>query len=84
MNTTEVRDYLLGLQRSIVSQLEQVDGNAFLSDGWTREPGGRLGRRQGPQALATPRIQHVLPGHGSPRLPFAVVPAPAPRGQCIL
>ena len=42
MNTTEVRDYLLGLQRSIVSQLEQVDGNAFLSDGWTREPGGRL------------------------------------------
>ena len=42
MNTTEVRDYLLGLQHRIVSQLEQVDGNAFLSDGWTREPGGRL------------------------------------------
>ncbi|TNY03579.1 coproporphyrinogen III oxidase, partial [Escherichia coli] len=42
MDSTAVRDYLLGLQQRIVSALEAVDGNAFLSDGWSREPGGRL------------------------------------------
>lgn len=42
MNTLAVRDYLLGLQHSIVSSLERLDGQAFLSDGWEREPGGRL------------------------------------------
>jgi len=42
MNAQAVRDYLLDLQQRIVSALEGVDGNAFLSDGWTREPGGRL------------------------------------------
>jgi len=42
MNTQAVRDYLLELQQRIVTALEAVDGNAFASDGWTREPGGRL------------------------------------------
>ncbi|WP_397535433.1 oxygen-dependent coproporphyrinogen oxidase [Roseateles sp.] len=42
MNTLAVRDYLLGLQHSIVSSLERLDGQAFISDGWEREPGGRL------------------------------------------
>lgn len=42
MNSQAVRDYLLGLQQRVVSALEAADGNAFLSDGWSREPGGRL------------------------------------------
>jgi coproporphyrinogen III oxidase len=42
MNTVAVREYLLGLQQSIVSSFEQADGQPFLSDGWEREPGGRL------------------------------------------
>jgi coproporphyrinogen III oxidase len=42
MNTSEVRQYLLGLQQRIVGALEAEEGRAFLSDGWTREPGGRL------------------------------------------
>jgi coproporphyrinogen III oxidase len=42
MNTALVRSYLLGLQDRIVTALEALDGNAFRSDGWTREPGGRL------------------------------------------
>ncbi|HEV6967783.1 MULTISPECIES: oxygen-dependent coproporphyrinogen oxidase [Roseateles] len=42
MNSQAVRDYLLDLQQRIVSALEAADGNAFLSDAWTREPGGRL------------------------------------------
>ena len=42
MNSLAVRSYLLDLQQSIVSALERVDGNAFVSDGWSREPGGRL------------------------------------------
>jgi len=42
MNTLAVRDYLLGLQHNIVSALERLDGQAFVSDGWEREPGGRL------------------------------------------
>ncbi|PZP35104.1 MAG: oxygen-dependent coproporphyrinogen oxidase [Roseateles depolymerans] len=42
MNSIAVRSYLLGLQQSIVSALERTDGNAFLTDGWTRDPGGRL------------------------------------------
>ena len=37
-----VRDYLLGLQRSIVAALEAADGGDFLSDGWQRPAGGRL------------------------------------------
>src|SRR5262249_45756504 len=38
----EVRRYLLGLQQAVVEALERVDGQAFLRDGWEREPGGRL------------------------------------------
>ena len=42
MNTQLVRDYLLGLQQRIVTTLERLDGQAFISDAWQREPGGRL------------------------------------------
>jgi len=42
VNTLVVRDYLLGLQRDIVDALQAADGNAFITDGWEREPGGRL------------------------------------------
>jgi coproporphyrinogen III oxidase len=37
-----VREYLLGLQDRIVTTVQAEDGKTFLSDGWTREPGGRL------------------------------------------
>ena len=42
MNTQLVRDYLLGLQQRIVTTLERLDGQAFITDAWQREPGGRL------------------------------------------
>jgi len=42
MNTAAVRDYLLGLQGRIVATMQAEDGKTFVSDGWTREPGGRL------------------------------------------
>ena len=42
MNTTPVRDYLLGLQNRIVGALQAEDGKTFVSDGWTRPAGGRL------------------------------------------
>ena len=42
MNTTDVRAYLLGLQDRIVNALQAEDGKPFVSDGWTREPGGKL------------------------------------------
>jgi coproporphyrinogen III oxidase len=42
LDTTAVRSYLLGLQDRIIDTLQAEDGHAFLSDGWTREPGGRL------------------------------------------
>lgn len=41
-DTQAVRDYLLGLQERIVAALEAQDGGRFLSDRWTREPGGKL------------------------------------------
>jgi coproporphyrinogen III oxidase len=41
-DTRPVRDYLLGLQSRIVSAVQAEDGKPFVSDGWTREPGGRL------------------------------------------
>ena len=41
-DTTAVRGWLLDLQQRIVSALEAADGTPFRSDGWTREPGGRL------------------------------------------
>jgi coproporphyrinogen III oxidase len=37
-----VRDYLLGLQHRIVDAVQAEDGGEFLSDAWSREPGGKL------------------------------------------
>jgi len=37
-----IRSYLLGLQDRIVGAMQAEDGKPFVSDGWTREPGGRL------------------------------------------
>ncbi len=42
IDTLAVREYLLGLQGRIVGALQAEDGKTFVSDGWTREPGGRL------------------------------------------
>ncbi len=42
MQTEAVRGYLLDLQQRIITTLECLDGQTFLSDGWEREPGGRL------------------------------------------
>ncbi len=42
LDITRVREYLLGLQDRIVTTMQTEDGKTFLSDGWTREPGGRL------------------------------------------
>jgi coproporphyrinogen III oxidase len=42
MKTPAVRDYLLGLQDRIVSAMEAEDGQSFITDAWTREPGGKL------------------------------------------
>jgi coproporphyrinogen III oxidase len=41
-DTSTVREYLLDLQRRIITATEAVDGHAFVSDGWTRDPGDRL------------------------------------------
>ena len=40
MKTDEIKQYFLGLQDSIVSRLEQLDGKAFRSDTWKRPQGG--------------------------------------------
>jgi len=42
MSITAVRDYLLGLQQRIVTEMERLDGGTFVHDGWTRAPGERL------------------------------------------
>ena len=42
MNTAIVRQYLLGLQGRIVAAMEAEGGDAFVSDSWQREPGGKL------------------------------------------
>jgi coproporphyrinogen III oxidase len=42
LDTTPVRNYLLGLQQRIVNALQAEDGTPFVSDGWTRPTGGRL------------------------------------------
>jgi coproporphyrinogen III oxidase len=39
-NPAAVREYLTGLQARIVSQMEEIDGGAFLSDEWQRPEGG--------------------------------------------
>jgi coproporphyrinogen III oxidase len=38
----QVRDYLVGLQRRIVSSCAEIDGHAFLEDAWRKEPGEPL------------------------------------------
>jgi len=40
MNTGAVRDYLTGLQETIVARLAALDGAAFGRDAWTRAEGG--------------------------------------------
>ena len=40
MDAQAVHDYLSGLQRSIVAELEALDGNAFREDRWSRPEGG--------------------------------------------
>ncbi len=42
MNIHDVRGYLLDLQDRIIGTLQGEEGRLFVSDGWTREPGGRL------------------------------------------
>ena len=40
MQTADIKNYFLGLQDSIVSRLEKLDGNPFRRDAWTRPQGG--------------------------------------------
>ena len=42
MIASAVRDYLLGLQGRIVAAMQAEGGDAFASDAWQREPGGKL------------------------------------------
>ena len=42
LQTSTVRDYLLGLQRRICDAVSAEDGALFLEDRWQRPPGGRL------------------------------------------
>ena len=42
MQTQAVRDYLLGLQHTIISTLQAEDGKPFLTDAWVRPAGERL------------------------------------------
>ena len=42
IETATVREYLLGLQASVVGVLQLEDGTPFLRDAWSRPAGGRL------------------------------------------
>ncbi|HSW06380.1 oxygen-dependent coproporphyrinogen oxidase [Aquabacterium sp.] len=42
MDANAVRNYLLDLQTRIVKAMQQADGHSFVTDAWTRDPGGRL------------------------------------------
>jgi len=42
MNQQDVRSYLIDLQNRIVTAMQVEDGKAFITDHWTREPGGKL------------------------------------------
>ena len=42
MDTDAVRQYLLGLQQRIVAAMEELDGHAFRTDAWTRDPSAKL------------------------------------------
>ena len=37
-----VRDYLLGLQQRITAAVTEIDGSAFVTDGWEKPPGATL------------------------------------------
>ena len=50
MNTLEVRNYLLGLQARIIGALEAEEGRPFITDAWTREPGGKAIAPNAPSA----------------------------------
>ena len=41
-DTGAVREYLLGLQSRIIGAMEAEGGDAFITDHWVREPGGKL------------------------------------------
>jgi coproporphyrinogen III oxidase len=42
IDLTGVRTWLLDLQQRIVAALQAADGGSFITDSWTRAPGGRL------------------------------------------
>jgi coproporphyrinogen III oxidase len=42
MDTTTVRNYLVGLQSSITSAIAEIDGGSFLVDPWAKAPGEPL------------------------------------------
>ena len=42
MDTQALRGYFLGLQDRIVTAAAELDGQPFLTDAWTRDPGERL------------------------------------------
>jgi len=54
LDTRSVRDYLLQLQQRIVTALENIDGELFISDDWQKEPTEPL-RGQWPFAHARRR-----------------------------
>jgi len=42
MDTSSVKDYLIGLQNQITTAIAQIDGGNFLSDAWEKPPGEAL------------------------------------------
>jgi coproporphyrinogen III oxidase len=42
MNTQSVRQYLLDLQARIIDTMQRDEAQPFITDAWTREPGGKL------------------------------------------
>ena len=42
MDTSSVKDYLIGLQNQITTAIAQIDGGSFLSDAWEKPPGEAL------------------------------------------
>jgi coproporphyrinogen III oxidase len=40
--TLRMREYLIGLQQRITSAISEIDGQAFVSDGWEKAPGDTL------------------------------------------
>ena len=56
IDTTSVRDYLLGLQARIIAAFEAEDGHPFRHDHWQRAPGGKLQGEGRTQLLEGGRI----------------------------